>query len=29
MKKNAKSCGMWRPLPNPKNRISPRSTSPD
>ncbi len=29
MKKNAKSCGMWLPLPNSKNRISPRSTSPD
>jgi hypothetical protein len=27
MKKNAKSCGMWLPLPNSKNRISPRSTS--
>src|SRR5271154_1195604 len=25
MKKNAKSCGMWLPLPNSKNRISPRS----
>jgi Bacteriocin-protection, YdeI or OmpD-Associated/Domain of unknown function (DUF1905) len=29
MKENAKSCGMWLPLPNSKNRISPRSTSPD
>jgi hypothetical protein len=29
MEKNAKSCGMWVPLPNAKNRISPRSTSPD
>ncbi len=28
MKKNAKSCGMWLPLPNSKSRISPRSTSP-
>jgi hypothetical protein len=28
MKKNAKSCGMWLPLTNSKNRISPRSTSP-
>ena len=28
MEKNAKSCGMWVPLPNAKNRISPRSTSP-
>jgi Bacteriocin-protection, YdeI or OmpD-Associated/Domain of unknown function (DUF1905) len=27
MKKNAKSCGMWLPLPNSKNRISPRSTA--
>jgi hypothetical protein len=26
MKKNAKSCGMWLPLPNSKNRFSPRST---
>jgi hypothetical protein len=25
MKKNAKSCGMWLPLPNSKNRISPKS----
>jgi Bacteriocin-protection, YdeI or OmpD-Associated/Domain of unknown function (DUF1905) len=29
MKKNAKTCGMWVPLPNSKSRISPRSTSPD
>jgi hypothetical protein len=29
MEKNAKSCGLWVPLPNAKNRISPRSTSPD
>jgi Bacteriocin-protection, YdeI or OmpD-Associated/Domain of unknown function (DUF1905) len=29
MKKNAKSCGMWLPLPNSKIRISPSSTSPD
>ena len=29
MKKNAKSCGMWVPLPNAKNRFSPRSTSAD
>ena len=29
MKKDAKSCGMWRPLPNSKNRISSRGTSPD
>jgi hypothetical protein len=29
MEKNAKSCGMWLPLPSSKNRISPRSTSPD
>src|SRR6266480_7162596 len=28
MKKKAKSCGMWLPLPNSKSRISPRSTSP-
>jgi hypothetical protein len=28
MKKNAKSCGMWLPLPHSKNRISPRSISP-
>jgi hypothetical protein len=28
MKENAKSCGMWLPLPNSKNRISPRSTTP-
>jgi len=28
MKKNAKSCGMWLPLPSSKNCISPRSTSP-
>src|ERR1700680_1110212 len=26
MKKNAKSCGMWVPLPNSQNRFSPRST---
>lgn len=26
MKENAKSCGMWLPLPNPENRLSPRST---
>src|SRR5216684_6384277 len=26
MKKDAKSCGMWLPLPNSKNRFSPRST---
>ena len=26
MKKNAKSCGMWLPLPNSKNRFLPRST---
>src|SRR6204780_5811164 len=26
MEKNEKSCGMWLPLPNSKNRISPRST---
>src|SRR4029077_12907812 len=26
MTKNAKSCGMWLPLPNSKNRFSPRST---
>jgi hypothetical protein len=24
MKKNAKSCGMWLPLPNSRNRFSPR-----
>jgi len=29
MEKNAKSCGMWVPLPNAKNRFSPRSTSAD
>src|SRR6202521_967896 len=29
MKKNAKSCGMWLPLPNSQNRFSPRSASPD
>ena len=29
MKENAKSCGMWLPLPSAKNRISPRSTPPD
>jgi hypothetical protein len=28
MKENAKSCGMWLPLPNSKNRIAPRSTTP-
>jgi hypothetical protein len=28
MNENAKSCGMWLPLPNSKNRISPRSTTP-
>ena len=27
MKENAKSCGMWLPLPNSKNRVSPRSTN--
>jgi hypothetical protein len=26
MKENAQSCGMWLPLPNSKNRISPGST---
>ena len=26
MKENAKSCGMWLPLPESKNRFSPRST---
>ena len=26
MKENAKSCGMWLPLPNSKNRVSQRST---
>jgi hypothetical protein len=26
MKENAKSCGMWLPLPNPKNLFSPKST---
>jgi len=26
MEKNAKSCGMWLPLPNSKNRFLPRST---
>jgi hypothetical protein len=26
MKDNAKSCGMWLPLPNPQNRFPPRST---
>ena len=26
MKENAKSCGMWLPLPNPQNRFLPRST---
>jgi hypothetical protein len=25
MKKNAKSCGMWLPLPNSKSRFSPRT----
>jgi hypothetical protein len=25
MKENAKSCGMWLPLPNPKNRSAPGS----
>ena len=29
MKENAKSCGMWLPLPNPKNRITRRSSSSD
>jgi Bacteriocin-protection, YdeI or OmpD-Associated len=29
MKKNAKSCGMWLPLPNSTNRFSPGPTSPD
>jgi hypothetical protein len=29
MKENAKSCGMWLPLPKSKNRISRRSASPD
>jgi hypothetical protein len=29
MKENAKSCGMWLPLPNSKNRVSPRPTNPD
>jgi hypothetical protein len=29
MKKNAKSCGMWLPLPSSKTRLSPRPTSPD
>jgi hypothetical protein len=29
MKKNAKSCGMWLPLPNSQDRFSPRSTSPE
>jgi hypothetical protein len=29
MKKYAKTCGMWVPLPNSRNRISPRSTSSD
>ena len=27
MKKNAKSCGLWPPLPNSQNRFLPRSTS--
>src|ERR1700722_14171123 len=29
MKNKAKSCGMWFPLPNSRNRFSPRLTSPD
>jgi Bacteriocin-protection, YdeI or OmpD-Associated/Domain of unknown function (DUF1905) len=29
MKENAKWCGMWLPLPNSKNRVSPRPTNPD
>jgi hypothetical protein len=29
MEKNAKSCGMWLPLPNAKNRFSPKSTGLD
>jgi Bacteriocin-protection, YdeI or OmpD-Associated/Domain of unknown function (DUF1905) len=29
MKKDAKSCGLWLPLPNSQDRFSPRSTSPD
>ena len=29
MKENAKSCGMWLPLPNPKTRVSPSSANPD
>lgn len=29
MKKNAKSCGMWLPLPNTQKRSSPRATSAD
>ncbi|MFZ0881796.1 MAG: YdeI/OmpD-associated family protein [Candidatus Acidiferrales bacterium] len=29
MKENAKSCGMWLPLTNAKNRIAPRATRPD
>ena len=29
MEKNAKSCGMWLPLPNSQNRSSPKSKSPD
>jgi hypothetical protein len=29
MKENAKSCGMWAPLPNAKNHISPRPAGPD
>ena len=29
MKKHTKSCGMWLPLPNPKDSFSPRSTSPE
>lgn len=29
MKENAKSCGMWLPLANAKNRVAPRATRPD
>jgi hypothetical protein len=29
MKKNARSCGMWLPLPNSRNRYSAGPTSPD
>jgi hypothetical protein len=29
MKKDQESCGMWLPLPNSKNRFSPKSTSPE